>query len=464
MARRFFLAVLLPGMLSVSLATASPAASKPSNEYLQQIIKLLNDKDREFRAAGLDQIRNSAKGEAATKQFAAQLPKLDQYGQVALLRALADRGDASALPSIYPLISSSASAEVKAAGLAAMGKLGSAKDVPLLVQWLHFHSTPEQAAARRSLIELSGNGVSKAITENWNGSPDLVKIPLLEVLAARRDFTALPQFVSGAVDANVAVRTAAMNALGTLGRAELLPLVLPGVLKAQPGAERDNAERNVAEICARTGNEDERGAALIKALNSVPAADRDQLLSLVGRVGGRKLIAFVRDVATGQDATRRKLGIDALSKWPDASTADTLLDIAMKTTDPAERKLAFGGFVKIAATRDKRNDKQRLERMLQAMKSAKSPEERAIVINRVRSAYDVGALRFVLPYVSQPQFAQGACETIVEIAHHREVRDPHKAEFDKALDKVIATSKDPVVVERAQRYKRGETWDRAKRR
>lgn len=463
MARRVFPCLVILGLLSLLVATDLRADSAPSDEFVQQIIKLLGDKDREFRAAGLEQVRKSAKGVAATKQFAAQLPKLDQYGQVALLRALADRGDVTALPSIYPLISSSASAEVKAAGLAAVGKLGSAKDVPLLVQWLHFHSTPEQAAARRSLIVLSGNGVSKAIIDQWKGSPALVKAPLLEVLATRRDFTALVLFVPASVDANAEVRTAAMNALGNLGRAELLPLVLPGVLKAQPGAERDNAERNVAEICARTRNEDERGAALIKALNSVSAEDRDQLLSLVGRVGGRKLIAFVRDVATSRDAARRKLGIDALSKWPDSSTADTLLDIATNATDPAERTLAFQGYVRIAALRDKRSDKQRLERMQQAMKAAKTPEEKTAVINRVRSAYDVGALRFVLPYVDQPQFAQTACETIVEIAHHREVRDPNKVEFDKALDKVIRTSRDPIVVERAQRYKRGETWDRAKK-
>jgi hypothetical protein len=53
-----------------------------------------------------------------------------------------------------------------------------------------------------------------------------------------------------------------------------------------------------------------------------------------------------------------------------------------------------------------------------------------------------------------------ACETIVELAHHREIRDPNKAEFDKALDKVIQVSKSPVVVDRANRYKRGETWAR----
>jgi hypothetical protein len=97
------------------------------------------------------------------------------------------------------------------------------------------------------------------------------------------------------------------------------------------------------------------------------------------------------------------------------------------------------------------------------MKEAKTPEEISLVINRLREAYAVETVQFLLPYLDQPQFAQGACQTIVEIAHHREVRDSHKAEFDKALDKVIATSKNPVVVERANRYKRGETWDRRSR-
>src|SRR5262249_49683880 len=91
---------------------------------------------------------------------------------------------------------------------------------------------------------------------------------------------------------------------------------------------------------------------------------------------------------------------------------------------------------------------------------AKSSEEQMLVINRSRSAYDVQTLQFVLPYVDKAPFAEVACETIVELAHHREIRDPNKAEFDKALDRVIAISKDAEVIERANRYKRGETWER----
>lgn len=93
--------------------------------------------------------------------------------------------------------------------------------------------------------------------------------------------------------------------------------------------------------------------------DTIPASEGDHLLSLVGRVGGMKLINFVGDIATGQNAAGRRLGIDVLSNWP----AARLLEIASKATDPGERSEAFQGYVKVPAARDNRNDKQRLERM-----------------------------------------------------------------------------------------------------
>jgi hypothetical protein len=72
----------------------------------------------------------------------------------------------------------------------------------------------------------------------------------------------------------------------------------------------------------------------------------------------------------------------------------------------------------------------------------------------------VETLRFLLPFLDQPELAQQACLSVVELAHHRGLREPNKAEFDPALDKVIATSTDAVVIDRAQRYKRNQTWVR----
>jgi hypothetical protein len=341
-----------------------------------------------------------------------------------------------------------------------MGKLGGPNDLPLLIKTLSAGSSAERSAARQSLIGLSGDSINMSIGMQLEAALPATKAALIDVLATRRATDQLPPISAATLDEDANARRAGMRALAQIGTAEQIPQMLAGVLKAQKGSEREQAEKAVAFLCDRIENEEQRAAAVIAALSTVDAAQRDQLLSLVGRVGGRKLIDFVAKIATSDDPARRQLGIDALSKWPDASVADKLLEITAHAIDPAERSLAFRGFVKVSAARDHRSDHERLDRMKQAMQAAQTPEEVSLVINRVRTAYDIDALRFVLPYLDQPQFSQIACETVVEIAHHREVRDPNKKEVDRALDKVIKVSKDAVVIDRANRYKRGETWQR----
>jgi HEAT repeat protein len=456
--RSFFQAVVL-GLLLLAPVVKSFAAEAP-DEFLQLVVKLIGDSDREFRAAGLDHVRSAAGGPEGTRLFASRLPLLEPAGQVALISALAERGDVAARPAIIVLLTSSADENVRAAAIRALGALGGPADLPWLISYLSNKSSAEQAAARATLSQMRGEEINQALAAELSSISPAIKPALIELLAARRASSALPVFLAASVDENVQVRTAAMAALGQLGDAKQLAAMLAGILKAEKGGERNTAEKSVALVCSRIENEDERGAKLIEALEAVEVDNRDELLSLVGRVGGKKLIDFVGQIATGSDANRRKLGIDALGKWPDASTADKLLEITNSATDPAERSQAFQGYVKIAATRDKRNDRQRLDRMKQAMQVAKSNEEQLLVINRCRTAYDVETLRFVLPYVDEATFDQAACDTIIELAHHREIRDPNKTEFDKALDKVIAVTKNPEVVERANRYKRGETWER----
>ncbi|MBS0260675.1 MAG: HEAT repeat domain-containing protein [Planctomycetes bacterium] len=454
-----FVACLATGLLLTPLAAAD---DNQTTELRQQIVALLSNPDREFRAAGLDQIRTGVKGTEHTQFFASQLAKLPPDGQVALLGALADRGDAAARPAVLTLLKSGQNEAVRVAAIAALGKLGDASDLPTLIGLLSAQADAERNAARSSLVRLGGPTVSADIAAATAKAPPSEKVTLLEVLASRRARGQVKTIITASTDDNAQVRMAAMSALGRVGQPEQLGEMIPGVLKAEKGGERDAAERNVAQVCAKIENEDQRGEALIKAVEQAGKEQSDQFLSLIGRVGGKKLIDYVAGIATGPDTARRKLGIDALSKWPNSSVADKLLEITKNATDAAERNQAFQGFVKIGATRDNRNDQQRLERMRQAMDIAKTPEERALVINRTRTSYSVEAVRFVLPYVEKEEFAQIACETLVEISHHREVRDRNKAEFDKVLDKIIATSKDAVVIDRAGRYKRGETWTRPK--
>jgi hypothetical protein len=86
--------------------------------------------------------------------------------------------------------------------------------------------------------------------------------------------------------------------------------------------------------------------------------------------------------------------------------------------------------------------------------------ERARLLERVNAIRTVETFRFVVPYLDQPALAPAACKSVVELAHHRSLRDAHKAEFMAALDRVIATTQDAELVERAGRYKEGKTWER----
>jgi hypothetical protein len=68
----------------------------------------------------------------------------------------------------------------------------------------------------------------------------------------------------------------------------------------------------------------------------------------------------------------------------------------------------------------------------------------------------------VVGYLDDPDLQEAACQSVVELAHHRQLRDAHKEEFMKALDRVIAVTKNEELIERANRYKAGKTWERKK--
>jgi HEAT repeat protein len=449
-------------ILSTTIAVCAPslADEQATDDLVQMVVKLLSDNDKDLRALGLEQIRTDTKGAAATRQFAAQLPHLPAATQAALLGALADRGDGAALPSVAALLADSGDQNVRAAAVGALGALGGVSDLPALLKSLSADSAAERAAARSALTRLRGEDVPKAIAKAMEESAPPIHVALIDILVTRRALNTVGAILTDAVDEKADVRKAAMTALGQLASAEHLPGMLTGVLKASKGAERDAAEKAVALVCNRI--DDPQQQAILSAWAQLNAEDQTALLPTLGRVGGQNVYLGVKAAMTGDDPARREAALRAICNWPDASVADELFSLAQQADGPAHRGMTFQALVRVGSLRDTRPDLERLDRMKQAMSIAKSDDERSLVINRCRASYAVESLRYVLPYLDQPQFVQLTCETIVELAHHREVREPNKSEFDSALDKVIKLSSDDVVVDRANRYKRGETWERPK--
>jgi HEAT repeat protein len=261
-----------------------------------------------------------------------------------------------------------------------------------------------------------------------------------------------------AVDAEPTVRAAAMIALSQLGGPEHLPGMVQGILKSERGAERTAAERAVAAVCARITPESERAAPLIAILEKLSKDDRLIVMPALGRVGGAMALKVIEATIADTDAKVHEIGVRALCNWPDASTWPMLIELAKSDSRPELRTMALAALIRVAPLPDKRSDDERLELVKKVLAMCQTDGERKLILQRVKAIRTVAALRFVAPYMDQATFAPAACETVVELAHHRALRDANKDEFHQALDKVLATTKDPTLIDRANRYKRGQTW------
>jgi HEAT repeat protein len=437
-------------------------AEEPNDELVQMVVNLLGDQDKDLRAVGLEQVRTELKSPAATLKFVALLPKLPPEAQAALLVALADRGDKAARPGVLAMLADSKDEAVRIAAVRALGSLGEVDDIDRLVGILAKGIDAEQAAAIKSITRLQGEGVQARIASLVGKNDSRVGVALIEILSTRRALDTVATLVEAAGGNDPVVRGAAMKALADMADTSSLPGMIAAVLKAEPGKERDAAERSVAAVCAKAGDPDQRAEVLLAEVNKRPSAEQLALLPLVGRVGGAPALKVIEAAIADGDATRHEMGIRALCHWPYAVIAPRLFELIKADEHPEHRAMALAAVVRVAPYRDERTDTERMALLEKALSLSQTDKQREAVIKRAGTIRTVEALRFLLPYTDDPKFAETACLGIVELAHHRGLREPNKPEFDKALDKVMATSKDAVVVDRAKRYKAGQTWVKGK--
>jgi HEAT repeat protein len=437
---------------------APPPATEDSGEALvDTIINLVSDKDKDLRAIGLQQVREEVKGAAATKRFAELLPKLSPDARAGLIDALGARGDKMARNAVVEMLKAPEE-QVRTAAIRVLGLLGEAADVPLMAQSLGAGADAEKTAAQRSLEQLRAGGVDEKIVGELKAAKDPRRqTALIQILERRKTTAAVPVLLDLAVSDKADIRAAAIQALGQLAGAEDVPKLVEGLLKTESGPPREAVEKAITFVCSRIKNADERADPLPVVWQRLGDEQKTIVLPALGRVGGPKALKVVEEAIGSNNIQRRDAGVRALCNWPDASVADRLLELA-RTSDNANYRLwATRALPRVAVLRDGRSDAERLGLLKKTMTLATRDEERNLAIDRAKAIRTMDSLRFVLSYMDKPELAERACATVVELAHYRELRDPNKVEFDNALDKVIGICKDPVLVDRAKRYKRGET-------
>src|SRR5690606_35565989 len=187
--------------------------------------------DAIYRNMAADSVAESD-ASGATSLYTEALPGLPAEGQAALLRGLAGRGDAGARPAVVQAVQSP-DKNVKLAAVRALSVLGTAEDVRALTELMAAEDREVADKAKASLTALKGDEIDAALASAAAEAAGSAKAQLLTLLAARASDHAAPLAVKSLEDSDPAVRVAALDVLGPMGKPDIVPAVLQVLLKTE---------------------------------------------------------------------------------------------------------------------------------------------------------------------------------------------------------------------------------------
>ncbi len=321
---------------------------------------------------------NRIPGPEATTALTAAFPKLPPQGQVVALATLADRGDLSARPVVMEAASSEA-AEVRAAALVALGKLGDRSALNLLAERAAAGAEGEQAVARESLYRLRGADIDGAIVQAVGSAAGRVRIELIRAAGERGIALATDALIASARDNDRDVRRESLKALKDTAAPNHAQPLLDLVLAAQNSAERREAGRTLATVLKKTEQPPLDGViAAYRSSNSAPL--RALLVDVMEQVASGEVLPVLRSALQDGQREVSRAAILALSDWPTAAPMNDLFAVAKADANAASQVLALRGYIKLVSAPSERPATESARLLNEAMGLARQPEERKSVL------------------------------------------------------------------------------------
>lgn len=413
------------------------------------VIGALRDRNRMVRTTAMGCIR-TMKGRGVTEMFGAELAKVSAGEQVLLIGALADRGDAAALPAVTA-IGKSADPEVRRAALHAVGKLGDSSCVGLLVRAAtESIGEEERNAALSSLVLLPGAEADDAIVESMRVSPPQIRSALIQVLFERNAAGAVPALLGEASSSDSGVRRAAFKALGRLVGEKDLPSLVELLVKMPDDGVRRDAERATVVVAGKIAESGRSADAVLAALSAEQRTPvRCSLLRVLGGIANGKALEAIAGALKEHDPVVQDTAVRALAAWPDPNAAEVLLGIYSRTQNKVHRLLALRGFARLLAMpAGGRPAEKSLEMCRLAASGADGPEEQKLVLSALGNVGESAAMAMAEPFLQTEAVRAEAATATIRIA--RTIVQTQPSEAKKAMNNLLAILQDEDLLKQAQ--------------
>jgi HEAT repeat protein len=446
-AERIFAAHYQPTEIQAVRAAAFRGLVRVQGE--DSIPLLLNVLGREtdpLAPIAVDQLRRLP-GAKTSQKLADGLNRLPPSSQVQVLRALQDRGDPEALRGIAPLVRSM-DTSVSSAALEAVGQLGGAAEVPLLVEYIAHPQKARAEAARASLGKLRGPQVDTRVVECLRKADHKSAPLLIEWLVQRQSNLAVPALLNLAAAPASPGQAAALAAVGALAGPTDLPVMVQ-LLSAQKDAEAArNIESAVSQVLRRCENVSASAQVFARYWPHSTNPSRPALLRLLGQLGGAVALETVRQAASDPNAEVAFAALRVLANWPDPTPLDDLRKIAEESPSLSTHLVAIHGFIRQLGLPHTRSAADHLAQYQQAFDLARRAEERNLVLASLTAIDTVEALRWTISLLDDDALNTEAALASIKIASA--LGTPHQEDARTALVKIRSSCRNDQIRQQAE--------------
>ncbi len=419
-------------------------------EAMPAVLAAMKSPDPELKRAAAG-IAAAIPGTEVTYWWIQQAGQGEAKTRAAVLEIMGNRGDRAALKTIQAALAVKEQ-PVRLAAIAAAGKLGREEAVPWLTTILADRDREARAAVKEALLHMLGEAATAAIAASLDRSPPATREALLNILASRGAFAHLSTVLRFTRDTEVAVRLAALNAVGVLGGWPALPLLVETILKTGEEPEREAAKDALVSICGRQADRDPCARLVLDALPRAEVPARCALLAALSHVGGDPALAAVREALAHESAFVKEAAVRALADWPDVSPAGDLLELVRTAPEVEHRVLALRGYVRLVGLPSQRSPEETVEMYESAMAAVPRPEGKKLVLSGLSKVGHIRALALAESHLDDPAIQAEAAAAAIKIV--KGMRGTHQEKSMAVLQKILDISGAEAVHEQA-----GETLE-----
>lgn len=346
--------------------------------------------------------------------------------------------------------------------LTALRSLGTLKDtttISVFVDELIAPKSTVREAATSALLRFPREIAGPALVQAMQN--DSLRHAAIDVLVAMKYYEAIDPMLKLARSNNEKNWSPAVDGLAKLcdpDEHDLLRM-LRLYLDSRSGVHRERVERAVVTVCEKMSDADARGDKLLEALGKRDGGLSDALLvrtlPLLGKLGNARVAELVRGKIDSNDPALQQSAVRAFCNWPNADYCAELWKIASENPSPQYRQWALRAFVRVVTLKSDRPAGETLAMLQQAMQAARADADKQWTLSRATSVRTLASAEWAASYLDDSALSQTACTVLVELAHHRFLREPNKAKFEPLLLKVERIAKDKNIAERAKKSRLG---------